>query len=334
MVKKRGAKDFSVIIRQKICDCVYYCSSEEERAAALINQQLPVKRGRPSESSSDVMSRAFAALAQTPFELQSDRDTVNSLTRKQFYQLAKRYYPGYLASGSMKRRTRAKAPRELSRAQCELAARVLGTPVWQDGRLKFHRTAEEAASESRTFLRLSIMSGMPLVKFAQYLCQTCPDIVKRGRVDMVEELCASTLEARREASDVWGGRSVWRFSHTPGPRQGGLNSHGLRPVYWRYGSGPSTWPYYNSFTFMLDAATVSSGDKMQELWRQQAFQRADVAYPPEVVTARDTVGSQVWAMFYVVVHPEFGLVSGPDFMYWGSKTVRGKNRHAHGFKCW
>jgi hypothetical protein len=175
---------------------------------------------------------------------------------------------------------------------------------------------------------------MPLVQFAEYLCQTCPDIVKKGKVDMVEELCASTLEARREASDVWAGRRVWRYSHTPGPRQGGLNSQGLRPVYWRYGRGPSMWPYYNQFTFMLDAATISSGDKMQELWREKAFMRTDVIYPPEVVTARDPVGSQVWAMFYVVVHRKLGLVSGPDFMYWGSKTVRGSNKHTPGFQCW
>ena len=334
MVKKLGSKDYPVIIRQKICDCVYYCSSEDERAAALINRQLPVRRGRPSESQPDVMTRAFAALAQTVFKRKEHKELAMKLTRKQFYQIAKAYYPDYLASGELRRRARTTAPKELSQAQCELAARILGSPVWEDGRLKFFRTPEEAATTSRTFVRLSLASGMPLVKFAEYLLQTCPEIVKKGRVDMMEELCASTLEARREASDVWAGRSVWRYSQTPGPRQGGLNSQGQRPVYWRYGTGPSKWPYYNSFTFMLDAATLSSGDKMQELLRETAFQRADVTYPPEVITARDPVGSQVWAMFYVVVHPEHGLVSGPDFMFWGSKTMRGNTKHADDFECW
>lgn len=334
MVKKRGAKDYPVIVRQKVCDCIYYNSSEEERACALINRQLPVKKGRPSESDRDVMSRAFSALAQTPFKLKADRDIAKALTRKKFYQIASAYYPDYLATGELKRRARVQQPRELSRAQCELAAQILGTPVWVDGRLKFFRSAQEAASTSRTFVRLSIASGMPLVKFAEFICQTCPDIVKRARVDLVEELCASTLDARRAASDLWAGRTVWRYATTPGPRGGGLNPQGLRPVYWRYGAGPSMWPYYNSFTFMLDAGTLSSGDKMQEPYREHAYQRSDVTYPPEVIQAHDPVGSQVWTMFYVVIHPDIGLVSGPDFMYWGSKTVRGASKHAADFSCW
>ena len=72
---------------------------------------------------------------------------------------------------------------------------------------------------------------------------------------------------------------------------------------------------------------------MHELWRQHAFQRCDVIYPPEVVQAHDPVGSQVWTMFYVVIHPDMGLVSGPDFMYWGSKTVWGARKQAD-FRCW
>ena len=133
---------------------------------------------------------------------------------------------------------------------------------------------------------------------------------------------------------VWGGRGVWRHSQTPGPRGGGLNAHGVRPVYWRYSSGRSMWTYYNSFTFMLDAATVSSGEKIQDLWRQHAYQRSDVIHPPEVVQAHDPVGRQVWSMFYMVIHPDIGLVSGPDFMYWGSKTIRGAAKHAPDFQCW
>ena len=334
MVKKRGARDYPVIVRQKICDCIYLSSSEDERAASLINRELPVKRGRPSESDRDVMTRAFTALAQIPFKRKEDKDIAKGLTRKKFYQIARAYYPDYLATGELKRRSRARATRELSQAQCEVAARILGSPVWDQGRLKFHRSPEEAAKSSSTFARLCIASGMPLTKFAEFLCQACPDIVKRSKVDIVEDMCASTVQARQEASDVWAGRSVWRFSSTPGPRGGGLNAQGQRPVYWRYGAGPSLWPYYNSFTFMLDAATTSSGDKIQELWREHAFQRSDVTYPPEVVQAHDPVGSQVWVMYYVVVHPDFGLVSGPDFMYWGSKSVRGAARHAPDFTCW
>ena len=175
---------------------------------------------------------------------------------------------------------------------------------------------------------------MPLDVFAKYLCETCPDVVKHDRVDAVEELTPSTLEERRAAVDVWAGRSVWRHANTPGPRGGSMNDQGLRPVFWRYGSGPSTWPYYSNFTFMLDAATLSSGDRVPEVWWRKAYQRTDVRYPPKVVASGDAVGSQVWTMFYLVVHPSFGVFSGPDFMYWGSKTMRGNERHMKNFQCW
>ena len=315
MVKKRGTRDYPVIVRQKVSYCIYYNSSEDERAVSLVNRQLPVKLGRPSESEPDVMKRAFRAFAQAPFSMKANSDTAKTITRKKFYQIASAYYADSLATGELARRARARRPSELSQAQCELAARILGSPVWNEGRIKFYRTPEEAASSSRTFVRLSIASGMPLVKFAEYLCQTCPEIVKRGRIDLIEDMCASTLEARRASSDVWAGRAVWRYSQIPRPRGGNLNPHALRPVNWRYRSGPSMWPYYSSFTFMLDAATVSSGDNMHDLWRQHAFQPSNVIYPPEVVQSHDPVGSQVWTTFYVVLHPDMGLVSGPDFMY-------------------
>lgn len=192
----------------------------------------------------------------------------------------------------------------------------------------------DVATASDEFRRLANISKMPLDKFGVYLCEACPDIVRRAKVDACEEFCAATLEARRAASDIWGGRAVWRRTSQPGPRGGSLDAEGQRAVYWRYGTGPSCWPHNNTFTFMLDAATMSSGDKMKEPYNRKAFQRSDVRYAPEVLQGHDPVGSQVWAMFYVVVHPEFGLVSGPDFMYWGSRTMRGRNRHAPGFKCW
>jgi hypothetical protein len=77
---------------------------------------------------------------------------------------------------------------------------------------------------------------------------------------------------------------------------------------------------------MLDAATMSSGDRQPEMLLRKVFQRIDVRYPPEVLHARYSVRSQVWVMSYLVVQPLFGVRSGPDFMYWGSKTIRGATR--------
>lgn len=334
MGKPSGCKDYPQWVKQSVCECIFWSCSEDERAAALINLQLPIKRGRPSESQPDTMTRAFGALAQSPWELQEHEDIAKSLTRRQFNYIARKEYCAFLKSRRVKPRTRTMPVRQLTPSQRDYAATILGTPVFVDGYLRFHVDAKDAAAASPAFLRLQKIACMPLDVFAKYLCENCPDIVKHGRVDAVEELTPSTLEARRAAADVWAGRSVWRHSHTPGPRGGSMNDQGLRPVFWRYGSGPSTWPYYANFTFMLDAATLSSGDRVPEVWRRKAFQRTDVRYPPEVVASRDSVGSQVWTMFYLVVHPFFGVVSGPDFMYWGSKTMRGNERHMKNFQCW
>lgn len=334
MVKSDGCADYPQWIKQTVCESIFWSSSEDERAEALINLALPTKRGRPSESNPDTMTRAFRAFAQSPWEREEDEAIAKSLTRKQFNYIANAHYCRFLVSRRVKPRTRTMPPRQLSVAQRELAARILGTPVFTDGYLRFHAHAQDAAAASPAFLRLARIACMPLDTFAKYLCEQCPYIVALRRVDAVEELTPATLQARRDAADVWAQRAVWRHASTPGPRGGSINADGLRPVFWRYGAGSRTWPYYSTFTFMLDAATLSSGDRLPEVWRRQAFQRTDVRYPPEVLHSRDAVGSQVWVMFYLVVHPLFGVVSGPDFMYWGSKTMRGSTRHAPSFRCW
>ncbi len=334
MPRVDGCTDYPVWVVQKVCDIIFAVSNEDERCNALINQRLPTRRGRPAATNQDTMTKAFEVLAQSPWEREEEAAVAQHLTRKQFNYIANKHYCRFVVAGKIKPRKRSTSVRELSRAQRENAARILGTPVAKDGYLRFHESAVAAAAASDEFRRLAGISKMPLDMFAVYLCESCPDIVRRAKVDACEEMCAATLEARRAASDVWGGRAVWRRTSQAGPRGGSIDAEGQRAVYWRYGTGPSCWPYYSSFTFMLDAATMSSGDKMKEPYNRKAFQRSDVRYAPEVLQGHDPVGSQVWAMFYVVVHPEFGLVSGPDFMYWGSKTMRGRNRHAPGFKCW
>ena len=169
----------------------------------------------------------------------------------------------------------------------------------KDGDLRFHESAMGAATASDELRRLAEISKMPLDMFGVHLCGACPDIVRRAEVDACEEFCAATLDARRAASDIWGGRAVWRRTSQAGPR-GSLDAEGQRAVHWRYGTGPSYWPCYNTFTFILDAATMSSGDKMKEPYNRKASQRSDVRYATEVLQGHDPVGSQVWAMFYVV----------------------------------
>lgn len=180
---------------------------------------------------------------------------------------------------------------------------------------------------------LASVSGMPLPLLGKFLLQHRPEILHYGVLDQVGAMTADTLRLRREAADLWAGRTAWRTVSTPGPR-GGVHG-GERAVLWcaSRGNAKQPFPYYQNFTFMLDAATLSTVDKPLTT-DERGYSRVDEFYPPEVVAAPDNVGAGVWAMFYIVIHPVLGVVVGPSFTYHGSKTMRGKTKHAPGFECW
>ena len=194
MPKLVGTADYPQWVKQKVCDCIFVCSSEAERANALINHQLPTKRGRPVESEPDTMTKAFRALAQCPWEREEEEAIAKSLTRKQFNYIAGAHYVRFLASGKVRPRTRTMPKRELSQPQRELAARILGTPLQDKKNAHFPESVAEVAQASATFRRLASLSGMPLDSFGAYLCETCPDIVKKGKVDAVDDMCEATLQ--------------------------------------------------------------------------------------------------------------------------------------------
>lgn len=168
----------------------------------------------------------------------------------------------------------------------------------------YHTHAKNAAACIPAFTRLAKMACMPLDGFAKQLCETCPDFVSLGRVDAVEELTPATVLTRQTAYDVWAGRSVWHSSSSPGPMGRSVDPEtsalciGVMVIVPACGRTIKTSP-----SCLLDAATMSSGDRAPEMWRRPAFQRTDVRYPPEEVHATDPVGSQMWANI---------LYGGPD----------------------
>ena len=180
------------------------------------------------------------------------------------------------------------------------------------------------------------MSGLSMPEFEERLLKSCGDILTFARVDQAQRLTASALDSRRKASDVWGGRAVWRTVSTPGPRGG--RHRGDRKVFWprARGFGHPYYPYYSEFTFMLDASALSTA-KPAPPKKEKAYQRVDTFYPPELVKSSEHLSSALWVMFYIVIHPKYGVVVPPSFMYWGSKTKRGAQRHTEEFLqkyCW
>ena len=200
---------------------------------------------------------------------------------------------------------------------------------------RYFRCASECIEENEEFRKIFEASNLPSTQlFEKLLLAECTNFLEYGVIDTVQQMTAKTTEERREASDIWGRRKPWRIVSTPGPR-GGTHG-GQREVFWPRGKSTNPFPYYRHFTFILDAAPLSTV-ATSNVTREQAFMRNDVYFPPEVVAGPDNVGAGVWLMFYMLIHPEFGVVVPPSFMYWGSKTVRGTTRHSQAFinkYCW
>ena len=111
------------------------------------------------------MTKAFEVLAQSPWEREEETSVAQHLTKKQFNCIANKHYCRFLFAGKIKPRQRTTNVRELSRAQRENAARILGTPVRKDDYLRFHESAIDAAAASDEFRRLAGISKMPLDMF-------------------------------------------------------------------------------------------------------------------------------------------------------------------------
>lgn len=133
MPRLDGCTDYPVWVVQKVCDIIFAVSNVDERSTALINQLLPTRRGRPAAANPDTMIKAFEVLAQSPWEREEEANVAQHLTRKQFNYIANKHYCRFLYAGKIKPRQRTTSVRELSRAQRENAARILGTPVLKEG---------------------------------------------------------------------------------------------------------------------------------------------------------------------------------------------------------
>ena len=200
---------------------------------------------------------------------------------------------------------------------------------------RYFRSVSECIGENPEFNRIFEASNLPSTQlFEKMLLSECSNFLEYGWIDTAQEHTDRTKAERKDASDIWGQRAAWRTVSTRGPR-GGTHG-GKRKVKWPQGGKDNPFPYYRHFTFILDAAPMSTV-ATSHVTREKAFMRSDVFFPPEVIAGPDNVGAGVWVMFYMLIHPEFGLVVPPSFMYWGSKTVRGTTRHSQAFLdkyCW
>ena len=336
MGRKPGVPDYSDELK---CEAVqaYKAECTTDELAYFEKHARPLlRRGGSHSADRSTMQRAKDRLSSRTWKDPADATRLEQMDLVAFRQLVCRHAEGVQAFGMRYHRTRTTPPSPLSQSEYEDAAKLLGTPRTIDGHYKYHRSVEECYVECSRFHELADRSKLKLSTFANQLLTLCPHILRKGVLDTKEILTDSARQSRSEASEVWGGRQVWRVSKHAGPLGGGLR-RGKRDVYWGCVSPTAhtkRWPYYNNYTFMMDAKTFNTGTPVEST-DYVGYYRVDELFPPEETRAPDPVGTILQLMFYIVVHPVLGIVSGPDVMYTGSRSSKSKKkRHLEQFKCW
>ena len=337
MGKPRGKRDYSNEIKVEAVQCfLAHISDADKVASQRLNALRDSNSGR-RDLHLTTFQKAHETLKHRIFENPEDAVRVNAMTSRQFRRLVQRHASGVLKKGAAYRRLRTRPPGPLSEAELREAARCLGTPINDKHGYRFHRTAADAYQDCTRFAELCSLSKLQPEGFGRKLLAQFPDILCRGKLDQRESLSAKAREERTEAAEIWGGRKPWRQSKHPSKRESGPR-RGVRSVYWDAGSQVShqkRWPYFNKYTFLMDAGTVSTGDPVITRKGDVGFFRVDEIFPPEEVRASAPVGAQLQLMFYIVIHRTLGIVVGPEFMYTGSRSSTSKRRkHVPSFMCW
>ena len=333
MGRPAGTPDFPKQLVYNCCLLFDVLLSKKERAGLMRGTMPKLRRGRSGDPRSNTILKVVRAAS---YPQKTTKKLAKALTKTQLNKLLHRHMHVYLRRGMHAHRVLTKRMPALTEEQEREAAEILGEPIQVNGRYCYFRSVEEAlSSKHRRQLQLRQIvkqSGMHPVHFGRWLCKKQSDILGFGTAKEMEALRPQTSDERAHCSDVWGGRVEWRRSRRRGKRGAPAN----RRVHWGHGNaGSREWPYYSELTVLIDAFTIStcvSGKKP----KVRTFYSKKKFFPPELVRPADSGNTALWAMAYIAIHKEEGIVSGPDFMYWASKTQRGMQaeRNYEGFPDW
>jgi hypothetical protein len=343
MPRPKGCTAYSEKIKQEICDKVRHLADplwrlKYEKASAAERSKM-FKRGRAGDP---LLTKAFNAFKATKFSNADLKKEQARITRKKFGSLVRTWLHRHNGSREALRCTRTRKE-PVTAAEYKEAATILATPKHKDGGVHYYRSVRNAIDVSPHGQRLEtifLRSKLSERVFSDHLLKKCPDILKWGRLDLRDKLPAATLEERRRAADVWSGRRPWLTIVHRNARLFDADLDNVaeknvnkRYIYWNQHG----WDIFWYFTFIIDATTVDNC-KGQAQIKTSGFVPANVVYPPEDVPAGAPATSSNHVMFYCIMHPYIGLVSGPWIMHNGSTKTNTKknspNRHVDTFPTW
>lgn len=304
-----GADDFSPELRDLVCSCFVGVLDEKERANVLSGCELHFKQGRLGDPRVTRAWRAFETVVKIKHSL---KDEAGRVDRPNYRRILHEQLHNYISSphGTSGHRKRRRIT--LTQAEWDEAACILGTPrrhrrkQWHYFRSLQECLAQAAHEESDRLAALFDKSKLPPLEFETELLRNC-SFLHYTKTDTQEELAKDTLKDRQRAARIWRGEDPWITSAQ-------RNGPNLADLKWNS-------VYYTYCTFMLDAFTVETSKQVAKAIK--SFRCTNLVYPPEALPRMAPATKCVKVMFYIVIHPEWGLVAGPAAMYHGSNSKTG-----------
>lgn len=246
---------------------------------------------------------------------------------------------------------RRKSVIHLTQWEAGVLVRLLTTPHENYGLIIKFGSLKQAAQYDSRIEYLCFKSGVSMPVLLKWLKANYPELQHKPE-DRVPQLCPSTLGKRRECADVWRGERTW-FQRPPQPQRVAQTRAACAPSAGD-GCAPSAGDecapelvdvkfnpaWARAHTFMLDAITFSDQEGPLHSAARKVFTSKHDVYPPTPVQADKSINKSTHIMVYAVIHPEAGLLVGPDVQFTGTKFPFSKTKkkqqqfEEHQVKTW
>lgn len=236
----------------------------------------------------------------------SKSKAVRQASRRQFKDLVSRWYTRW-DNGELCERV-GQTGCVLTQAEIQHAVQVIGTPVKVGNSFVHFESMQQAldsdqGKEIRDILSVNKMSTNTL----HHLLVNQLKLLSHKTADRRPKLPPGTLASRRQAAEVWAGRVPWLYVTNC------TRSEADVPEYF-------DWEYYFNFTFMIDACSFEDGPGSGVTKSKFVYGIPGKLWGPELEEPEQSIVNSSKLMYYTVIHPQGGVICGPDLVYTGSKV--------------
>lgn len=264
------------------------------------------QRGCKGDAVCNAAHRLYTNGAGEDHEEETPREHCSSAA---FLKVVRTWYARWRAGESCERMEK---PIILTEADVELCLQHIGEPFDElEGSYIHYSSISKAVDASPELQEMQARYGGKNKLTPTRLHKILVDdlkVLSHNMPDVKEPLCPRTLKSRRDAAEVWSGRVPWMQQASPAHR-GGVQVD----TYFKQ-------EFYEQFTFMIDAVGMEDGPGSKPQRRAKVYRVAHKLWGPHLVGGQPGLKQASKMMIYVALHPEVGIVCGPDLVYTGSKV--------------